>query len=88
MAGSSMVGSRKLWVSLLGAWAFSSTAVNTVLSIVEAAAISTTEASSSRLLPQQVRWIPSLYVVLVSTLFRTYDEERDSWSAHQKQEVY
>lgn len=40
-----MVGSRKLWVSLLGAWAFSSTAVNTVLSIVEAAAISTTEAS-------------------------------------------
>jgi hypothetical protein len=47
--GSSMVGSRKLYASLLGAWAFSSTAADTVLSIVEAAAISTTQASLLRI---------------------------------------
>ncbi|KAF1926811.1 uncharacterized protein M421DRAFT_102218 [Didymella exigua CBS 183.55] len=40
-----MFGSRKLYVSLLGALAWSGTAADTVLSIVEAAAISTTQTS-------------------------------------------
>ena len=44
MAGSSMVGSRKFYVSLLGALAWSSTAADTVLSILEATSIPTTQA--------------------------------------------
>ncbi|KAJ8118971.1 hypothetical protein OPT61_g176 [Boeremia exigua] len=40
-----MVGSSKLYVSLLGALAWSSTAANTVLSIIETASISTTQAT-------------------------------------------
>ncbi|KAJ4378779.1 hypothetical protein N0V86_005651 [Didymella sp. IMI 355093] len=40
-----MVGSRKIYVSLFGALALSGTAADTILSIVEAAAISNTQAS-------------------------------------------